>query len=226
MNEFFDRLSRILDGLFGRAGKPGRPGGGSAAEGSDRSPLSRAAMDERIIAHECGHAAIAWLSPAVLSVEGIVFQRQGGAFTRVVFNTSLPDYLDENLVYTLGGLVGEMLARKKVHGSGLGGREEADLPIAMDLADSLLRKVGRDGLERRWRNRLAEPSFDVAAMFVRRPPPAVAAVLNLGYRRGKRLLTENRAGFDRLRRMADGRRDLSQADIASRFGPRIWARGR
>jgi hypothetical protein len=221
VNEFFDRLSRILDGLFGSLKSPR---GGRAAGRTDGSPPSRSAVsDERIVAHECGHAAIAWLSPAVIRVEGVVFHRQGGAATRAIFNKGHPDYLQENLVYTLGGLVGEILVRKKVHGGGLGGRDEADLPVALDLAERLLLTMEPDRLERQWRGRLAEPSFDVAAMFVRRPPPRVAAMLSIGYRRGKNLLAENRAGFDRLRLMADGRRDLSPEDIASRFGPRLWA---
>ena len=134
-----------------------------------------------------------------------------------------PDYLLEYLVYALGGVVGELAARKKVLASGLGGRDDADLPLAYALAKRILNQTTPAQLERRWAGRLTDPSFDVAAMFVQRPAPDVAAMLNLGYRRGKQLLLENLAGFDRLCRQAAGRRDLSRRDIESQFGPRPWA---
>lgn len=218
MNQFFREISRLLDGLFG---SPTRRHPSERQEG----PLfRRRRYDAQVVSHECGHASIAWMSHVVLYVDGITFGPTG-ATTHACFNKSHSEYPLEDLVYTLGGLVGEMLVWKKVHAAGLGGRKEADLPVALDLAETVLNTRTPAALERHWRGRLADPSFDVASMFVSRPPREIAEVLNLAYRRGKHLLIQNRAGFDRLCRMAAGQRNLTRQDIESQFGPRLWAPG-
>jgi len=217
VEQFFQQLSRWLENFFGL------PRERAAAKRTKSPPPGRLA--DHVVVHECGHASIAWMSPAVFNVEGIVFHPGGGATTRASFIKSRSDYRSELLVYTLGGMVGELLVRKKVHTGGLAGRDDADLPAALELAETIAAEGPTVRLEQAWKRGLAEPSFDVAAMFRRRPPDAVAEVLNLAYRRGKHLLTVNRPGFDRLCRLAAGRRDLSREDIASQFGPRLWAPG-
>lgn len=213
MDQLFRRLQRLIDGLIGNSGQE------TPEADAMKPPLSR-----REVPHECGHVAVAWMLPAVLQIEGIAFHQDGGARTRITFDRNHPDYRLDDLVCTLGGLAGEMLAYGRAHTDGLGGSETNDLSLALGLAEAVLEETDPLRIEARWRNRLAATSLDVAAMFMRRPPEGVAAVLNLAYRRAKRLLIENRPGFERLRRLAASRRDLGQQEIESQFGPRPWGR--
>lgn len=176
---------------------------------------------KRAYAHECGHAAVAWLSPAVVAVHGVTFRPRGdrAAATGIALNPSHGDYHTENALICLGGLAGEVLVWGKVRSGGFG----EDLPRALESLDAFLRRSTVAALERRWQSRLSESSLDVASMFARRPQAALAAALNLCYRRCKRLLQDNRAGFDRLIALAERQGDLSSEDIASQFGPRPWA---
>ena len=212
MREWLKKLSDLLRIEFdGAAGIPDAP-----------SLRSLRYWRTAKYAHECGHAVLAWLSTAVFSVEGISFRSRGHVDATAYFsvNQSHPDYLTESAVISLGGLAGEALVWRKVRSYSFGG----DLPIALEALKTFLKASNVDALRRRWEGRLAESSLDVAAMLRRRPPPDVAAALNLCYRRAKWLLTENRAGFDRLVALAMEKGDLSRDDIASQFGPRLWAR--
>lgn len=174
---------------------------------------------DRKYAHECGHAVVAWLSPAVEDVLGITFEDDGSALTTMSFRTAYPELRIEQAVVLMGGLAGELLVWGRVWSGGFGD----DLPKARAALEAYLRNSSIRELERRWRGRLAESGLDVAAMMARRPPPDVAAAMNICFRRAKWLLIEHRAAFDRLVALSVRKGDLSERDIASRFGPRIWA---
>lgn len=183
---------------------------------SERDILYR---ETRAYAHECGHAVVAWLSPAVASVEGIRFHRDGSAVTSSFFYAEHPDLLPERAVVAMGGLAGETMVWQRIRSGGFGD----DLPKARKILRAFLKKSPLADLERRWNGRLADSTLDVPAMLTRRPPHDVAAAMNLCYRRAKRLLQDNRAGFYRLVALAERQGDLSREDIASQFGPRLWA---
>lgn len=175
----------------------------------------------RAYAHECGHAVVAWLSPAVAAVNGISFRRDGdrAASTTLTMILTHRDYLTENTLVCLGGVAGEALVWRRVKSGGFGN----DLPHALRALEAFLKTSTVEVLERRWDGMLSDVGMDVAGMFAKRPPPDLSAALNLCYRRTKRLLQDNRAGFDRLVALAERQGDLSHDDIASQFGPRLWA---
>jgi len=192
--------------------------------GFDTEGLSREQLlyrRRRAYAHECGHAAVAWLSPAVVSIPGITFRRYGerAAQTAIQFLPGHPDYLIENALVTLGGLAGEVLVWKRVRSGGFAD----DLPMALEALTKFLERSTVGSIRRRWKDSLADSGLDVAAMMSQRPPADLAEALNLCFRRAKRLLQDNRAGFDRLVALAERKGDLTHDDIASQFGPRPWA---
>lgn len=213
MHGWLAKLSELLDRLLTYDEEPVL--GDTAL--SERDLLYRR---KRAFAHECGHAVIAWLSPAVVRVEGIVFHADGSAATTIVTAQRHPNLHIEQALISLGGLAGETLVWKRVRSGGFG----SDLPDAVEALTACLRQTTLRDLERRWSGLLEGTSIDVAAMFRERPPPEIAAGLDLCYRRAKRMLHENRAAFGRLVELAERQGNLSQEDIASRFGPRIWAR--
>lgn len=218
MNLFLNRLLELLSGLFGPTIEPAErvPPQASPADAWDYET-------EREIPHECGHALVAWLSPAVMTVDRIVFHPGGGATTFAKLLQGRYDSKLEELVFMLGGLAGEIIVWRRTRGQGLGGVTHADLPSALRLAREISAQMRLRAIEKTWGARLAPASLDLGSMFVQRPPPEIAAVMNLCYRRAKFLLTENKAGFLRLCALARGRRDLSHEDIQAQFGPRPWS---
>jgi len=184
---------------------------------SERDVLYRR---DRKYAHECGHAVLAWLSPAVESVVRITFLADGSAHTAIAFRDAHPSYEIEAAVILMGGLAGELMIWKRVWSGGF----RDDIPKALRVLQAARRKDRLRGLERRWSGQLAESGMDVNRMVAQRPPPEIADALNVCYKRAKWLLAEHRAAFERLLELAKRQGDLTEEDIASRFGPRIWTR--
>lgn len=193
------------------------------AETTDQKRSGPSARDiayheTRKIAHECGHAVLMWLSPAVRSVHEIVLRADGSGTAGYYPFSEHPDYMLERAVIGLGGLAGEILVWERVRGGGL----DSDLTRARDCLKAYLEKSSAADLERRWDGLLANSGLDVAGMLRIRPPRELAAAMNLCYRRAKRKLMDNRAAFDRLIALATRKGSLTREDIASQFGPRIW----
>src|SRR5690242_3636634 len=68
----------------------------------------------RAYPHECGHAVVAWLSPAVAFVGGIEFHPDGSAITTSYYQARHPELLTEQAVVSMGGLAGETLVFERV----------------------------------------------------------------------------------------------------------------
>lgn len=175
----------------------------------------------RPVIHECGHATVAWLSPAVAFVERITFHDDGGAKTDIGY---CPDHLEfhsERMVISMAGMAAEIIVWRRVRAAGF----QNDLANAWAAAEIVGRYSPSEDLARRWTSCFSDSSLDVTSMLVEKTPRRVGELMNLAFRRAKWLILENRAGFDRLCALAVGKRIVTREEIRSQFGPRPWGPG-
>lgn len=175
----------------------------------------------RPVVHECGHAAAAWLSPAVVFVQRITFHSDGGAITDIDYWVGHAEFHLERMVISMAGMAAEIIVWKKVRAVGF----QNDLANAWMAAEAVSQDSSPKDVACRWGSSLSDTTMDVARMLVEKPPKRVGELMNLAFRRAKWLLLENRAGFDRLCVLAAGKDIVTRDEIRSQFGPRPWGPG-
>lgn len=173
--------------------------------------------DDRVAAHEAGHALLAWYSMHVTSVDYTDI-RPGKSKTayslRMIEKSSQMNW--DRLVILMGGLAGEAIA----FGTIRSGTCHNDLIEARDTAAHIAENFGTLFP---WKDDPSSSKLDISRMFTDGITPFMAEILNIAFRKAKQKLTCNRAPFDRLREELAGTRRLAGRDFTRILGPRIWS---
>ncbi len=106
----------------------------------------------RSIIHECGHATVAWLSPAVAFVDRITLDPVGGAKTEIGCCPANAEYHLGRMVGSMAGMAAEIIVWKKVRAVGF----QNDLANAWTAAEIVGQNSPPDAVARRWKSFLSD----------------------------------------------------------------------
>jgi len=176
----------------------------------------------RTAAHEAGHAIVAWLSPFVGEIELVeidtVWPWTSG---RIKYSWNgrfppIPAKLWDQMALKLAGMAGEIAGANRAASRG----NCPDFNGALRIAEQLSRGGPENGCP--W-DILDQPGrIDFEKVFGCSEQRLID-ILNLGYRRARLLIQDNRPTFDKLRRRLFWKKRLSGADLAAILGSRPWA---
>lgn len=167
----------------------------------------------RTAAHEAGHVLVAWLSPSICRVTGVVLRRRGteriASVKRETHRPQTPFMLWDALVISVAGMAAEAMTHATFHTrnarSDLGGMRTVIAEI------------------RRWYGTLRppwpEPGTHAAPPFERYfsdgLPDDEAELMRSAYRRARGLILAHRGAYERLRTAMLIELEIDEAGIAA-----------
>lgn len=188
---------------------------------TERSEAVYAPTDEVTATHEAGHVILAWASPFVTGVTGVVLDEGGesGVTTMVRGAINGEARLWDAIAISLAGIAAEGYAFGRFSTRGCQG----DLKKARNWADELASLTADDVPTMPWRPSTSRSTIDVGLMFELRPDERTCAAMNAAYRHAKSVIAMRPAAFRTLAHAIRTRGRLSADDLTAILGPRPWA---
>jgi ATP-dependent Zn protease len=174
----------------------------------------------RVLAHESGHALVAWFSPACHHVVEIIARENGNGIVDSMWSgpESAP-VLWEMTAQCLGGLAGEYCGIGKYRASGA----QDDLLKAVGRARIIVQGGVRDGMP--WSvDALAEHVPHLERAFANGLTVTEANVMNTAMRHAIHQIEEHRDGFVRLQKRLATQRLVYGRELEEYFGDRSMIR--